>query len=109
MEVTFTPLNLLCKSSVGELPITSAAFSSKSFKPNDKGAPLPVKGGKFSFKGPVYGGPSLTGGEGEISGTFKSPKKVVATASFSWSSVELVPGQTAACETGKLAISGLHK
>lgn len=110
VEVTITPLNLKCKiPSGGELPISGSAFSSKSFKSNGKGAPLKVKGGKFSFKGPVYGGPSSNGGEGEISGTFKSPKKVVATASFSWPSVELVAGQTAPCESGKLALSGLHK
>lgn len=109
VEVTITPLSLTCQVTAGgSLPITSTPVSTKMLKQGGKGAPLPVKNGKFSYKGPIYGGPSASPGDAEISGTFKSPTKVVASAKFSWASVTLVPGQTAPCESGKLTISALH-
>lgn len=108
VEVTITPLSLTCQFNGGAFPITSSPVSTKLFKQNGKGAPLAVKNGRFSYKGAIYGGPSTTPGKAEISGTFKSPTKVVGSAKFSWESVTLVVGQSAPCESGKLTLSGLH-
>ncbi len=108
VELTIDSLHLTCNSSVGSLPVDTTGISTKQLKQNGKGAPLAIKNGKFSYKGPIYGGPSTSPGSAEISGSFKSPTKVVATASFSWESVTLVPGQTAPCETGKLSFSAKH-
>ncbi len=109
VEVTITPLALTCQLNGAPFPISSSAVSTKLFKQNGKGAPLAVKNGKFSYKGAIYGGPSPTPGMAEISGTFKSPTKVVGSAKFSWESVVLVPGQSAPCESGKMKLSGTHK
>jgi hypothetical protein len=106
VEVTLT-INVICQVSGQPFPVNTVV-SSKSFKQHDSGLPLPVKNAKFSYKGPIYGGPTTNPGLAEISGTFKSPTKVVGTASFSWSAVELVAGQTAPCESGKLTLAGLH-
>jgi hypothetical protein len=106
VEVTLT-INVICQVSGQPFPVNTVV-SSKLFKQHEGGLPLAVKNGKFSYKGAIYGGPTTNPGLAEISGTFKSPAKVVGTASFSWSAVELVPGQTAPCESGKLTLAGLH-
>ncbi len=104
VEATIT-LSLTCQLNGEPIPVNSQV-SSKSFTQNEKGAPLPVKNGKFSYKGAIYG--ATPPGTAEISGTFKSPTKVVGTAKFSWSSVTLVPGESGPCESGKLAFSATH-
>jgi hypothetical protein len=82
-------------------------ITSKSFKENGKGAPLPVKKGKFFYKGPIYK-VFNTVGQGEISGTFKSPAKVVGRARFKWSEASLA-GITASCDSGALTFTSTHK
>jgi hypothetical protein len=105
VEVTITPLSLTCQVNGGAFPLTSGAVSTKLFKQGGNGAPLAVKNGKFSYKGAIYGGPTTAPGKAEITGTFKSPKKVVGSAKFSWEALELVPGQSAPCESGKLTLA----
>jgi hypothetical protein len=105
VEVTLS-ISLTCQYNGQPIPL-STTVSSKSFKQNGTAAPLSVKNGKFSYKGPIYGF-SASPGKAEISGTFKSPTKVVGTASFSWSTVEFVAGQSGPCESGKLTLTGLH-
>ncbi len=109
VEVTITPLALTCQVEGGALPITSSAVSTKLLKQDGKGAPLAIKNGKFSYKGAIYGGPSTTPGKAEISGTFKSPTKVVGKAKFSWESVTLVPGRSAPCDSGTMTLIASHK
>ncbi|HEY5333709.1 MAG TPA: hypothetical protein VIJ21_09200 [Solirubrobacterales bacterium] len=105
VEVTLA-ISLTCKYNGQPIPLPTT-LSSASFKQNGNGAPLAVKDGKFSYKGPIYGF-SASSGKAEVSGTFKSPTKVVGTASFSWSTVELVAGRSGPCESGKLTLAGLH-
>jgi hypothetical protein len=105
VEVTLS-ISLTCQYNGQPIPLPTM-FTSASFKQNENGAPLPVSNGKFSYKGPIYGF-SASPGKAEISGTFKSPTKVVGTASFSWSTVEFVAGQSGPCESGKLTLAGLH-
>ncbi len=109
VEVTITPLAVTCQLNGAPVPATTESVSSKSFKQNGKSAPLPVKNGKFSYKGAIYNSLSTSPGKAEISGTFKSPTEVVGTAKFSWDSVALVPGQSAPCESGKLTLAATHK
>jgi hypothetical protein len=105
VEVTLA-ISLTCQYNGQRFPLPTT-LTSASFKQNGNGAPLSVKDGKFSYKGPIYG-LSASPGKAEISGTFKSPTKVVGTASFSWSAVEFVAGQSGPCESGKLTLAGLH-
>ena len=78
------------------------------FVESGEGAPLTVNGGKFSYRGAIYGGPTTSPGKAEISGTFKSPTKVVGKARFSWSDVPLVSGQSGPCDSGKLTLAAVH-
>jgi hypothetical protein len=105
VEVTLS-ISLTCQYNGQPIPVPTT-LTSASFKQNENGAPLAVKDGKFSYKGPIYGF-STSPGKAEISGTFKSPTKVVGTASFSWSAVEIVSGQSGPCESGMLTLAGLH-
>jgi hypothetical protein len=103
VEVTLT-LTLTCQVNGQPFPVNTV-ISSKSFKQNESGAPLPVKNGKFSYKGAIYG---ATPGTAEISGTFKSATKVVGSAHFSWASLELAPTIEAPCDSGKLTLTATH-
>ena len=104
VEVTLT-FTLTCQVNGQPFPVNTV-ISSKSFKQNESGAPLPVKNGKFSYKGATYGG--ATPGTAEISGTFKSATKVTGSAHFSWPSLELAPTIEAPCDSGKLALTATH-
>jgi hypothetical protein len=66
-------------------------LSSKNLKPTGKAEPLAIVNGKFSYNGPIYNVLSIAG-KGQISGTFKSPTKVVGSARFSWASSTLWAG-----------------
>jgi hypothetical protein len=98
---------LTCQYNGQPIPVNTLV-STKSLKQHDAGLPLAVKDGKFSYKGAIYGGPTTSPGQAEISGTFKSPTKVVGSASFSWSEVTFVPGQSGPCESGKLTLAAVH-
>lgn len=106
VEVTIA-LALICELEGAPIPVYTT-ISSKSFKRNGEGAPLTVKDGKFSYKGPIYEGPTTNPGKAEVSGTFKSPTKIVGKASFSWSNVELAAGQSGPCDSGKLTLVAVH-
>jgi hypothetical protein len=106
VEVTIA-LALICELEGQPMP-TYTTIASKSFKRNGESPPLTVKDGKFSYKGPIYEGPTTNPGTAEVSGTFKSPAKIVGKASFSWSDVALTPDQSGPCYSGKLTLTAVH-
>lgn len=83
-------------------------LSSENLKPTGKAEPLAIVNGKFSYNGPIYDVLSITG-KGRISGTFKSPTKLVGSARFSWASSDLGLGLEGPCDSGKLTFSATHE
>lgn len=107
-KVTFElSLSVICETPNGPFH-TATALTSTILKPGSAVSPLAIKNGKFSYNGPIYGGPS-TKGEGHLSGTFKSATKLVASAQFSWPDVTVLPGVEGNCEAAKATFSGSHE
>jgi hypothetical protein len=108
VSLEITALGLACEinGSAG-FPI-GVHLSSKNLKPTGKADPLAIVKGKFSYNGPIYNVLSITG-TGKISGTFKSPTKLVGSARFSWPSSSLAPGLEGPCDSGKLTFSATHE
>lgn len=102
------PVGLACEINGSPGLPTGVVVSSKSLKPTGKADPLAIAKGKFSYNGPIYSVLSITG-RGRISGTFKSPTKIVGSAQFSWPSSRLGPGLEGPCESGKLTFSATHE
>lgn len=105
VELIMKGIEFSCPSSQGTLPL-SMSFSSKNFKENEKGLPLNVKNGKFSYKGPLYIGkthPTIN-----FSGSFKSPKKVVGKISTTPFTAEPEPGFTSNCEALTVTFNAKH-
>lgn len=108
VTLEITALGLACDiNGSSGFPI-GVAFSSKNLKPTGKAAPLAIVNGKFSYNGPIYDVLSITG-KGKISGTFKSPTKIVGSARFSWASSTLAPGVEGPCDSGKVTFSATHE
>jgi hypothetical protein len=104
VELKELNIEFSCSTSEGTLPLNTS-FSSKNFKENEKGLPVPVKNGKFSYKGPLYIGshPTIN-----FSGSFKSPKKVVGKVSVTAFTTEAEPGFTANCQAITLTFNAKH-
>lgn len=107
-KVTFElNFSVICETPNGPFH-TATSITSAVLKPSGKVSPLAVRGGKFSYSGKIYGGPA-TKGEGQITGTFKSPTKLTGSAHFKWPVVEVLPGIEGSCETSKANFSGSHE
>jgi hypothetical protein len=94
-----------CMTALGSVP-TGAEISSKNLSSTGKALTLKIASGKFSPGGPIYGVLSVTG-TARISGTFKSPTKLVATAQFSWPPSTIQPGfEPVPCESPMVRLTG---
>jgi hypothetical protein len=105
VELKMMGVEFSCSSSLGTLPLNTS-FSSKNFKENEKGLPLAVKNGKFSYKGPLYIGtthPTIN-----FSGSFKSPKKVIGKVSITAFTAEPEPGFTSNCGAATMTFNAKH-
>jgi hypothetical protein len=103
-ELNFT---VICDIPNGPLH-TTTTLTSAVLKQSGKASPLAIKNGRFSYTGPIYGGPASKG-EGQVTGTFKSPTKLVGSAHFKWPVAEVLPGIEGSCETNKANFSGSHE
>lgn len=108
VTLEINPLGLACEVNGSPGFPTGVVVSSKNLKPTGKAEPLAIVNGKFSYNGPIYNVLSITG-KGQISGTFKSPTKVVGSARFSWASSTLGPGLEGPCDSGRLTFSARHE
>jgi hypothetical protein len=108
VELKSMSINFSCNfpESTG-VPIT-VPFSSKTFKENEKGLSLPVKNGKFSYKGPIYIGSGTKQPTIDFSGSFKSATKVVGKVSLTAFTVEPEPGFTGTCEAATVTFNAKH-
>jgi hypothetical protein len=107
VQVTINKAVITCLVNPSQAPFElEEEISPKSFG----GGSVPVKNGKFSYTGAVKNVFSSIG-KGEISGTFKSPTKVVGSARFKWAEgVDLGPGLVGKpCDSGKLAFTATHR
>ncbi len=105
VELKSISVEFSCNFQGATLPV-GTSFSSKSFKENEKGLPLPVKNGKFSYKGPLYTGtpqPTI-----DFSGSFKSATKVVGKVSLTGLTAEAEPGLTGNCQAATLTFNAKH-
>ncbi len=96
-------LPLICETGIGAFH-SGAAITLANLSAAGKESPLKIAAGKFSYSGPVYGSLTVTG-KAKISGTFKSPTKLVATVQVTWPPSELGPGYDGPCETDKLTVT----
>jgi hypothetical protein len=108
VSLEIVPVSVACEINGSPGFPTGVVVSSKNFKPSGKDEPLAIVNGKFSYNGPIYSVLSITG-KGQISGTFKSPTKVVGSARFSWASSTLGPGLEGPCDSGKLTFSATQE
>jgi hypothetical protein len=105
VELKAMSIEFNCSFQGGTAPL-NVFFSSKTFKENEKGLPLPVKNGKFSYKGPLYIGtthPTIN-----FSGSFKSPTKVVGKVSVTAFTAEPVVSLISNCEPAAVTFNSKH-